>query len=402
MSAIAKGICLIISVPAILVFAGVAAAQGPVPPTPTSPGNPAAPPRAEYPRTAPQPAEPGYLGLVTDEGQSGKGLRVIESVSGSPAEKGGLATGDVITAVNGKAVTSTGDMVGVAGALPPGSQVVFDLDRNGQKQQVTVTLGKRPPPGERRFEQFGHVEEETLPPPSSGATGPDFPKTGGPTPPSSTQPRTTTPGRSLLGQLLPNSNSAGTTPGGPTTAGGPRPLPRIGALLDSIGVNVNRRALLGVRTQPITEEARRRLNLQSTSGALVVARTPGSPAEAAGIPLDAVIVAINGTAVEAPNDLLRLVSQAGPGAQVDVSFIAGGEGRQAKVTLQEAATAGSTPPPRTTTQLPVAPAPLDDRAPPPTARPDSSAADRAEIDALKHRVQELEQRIDQLEKAAKK
>ncbi len=157
-----------------------------------------------------------------------------------------------------------------------------------------------------------------------------------------------------------------------------------------------------MRTQPITEEARRRLNLQSTAGALVVNRTPGSPAEAAGIPLDAVIVAVNGAPVESPTDLLRLVSQAGPGAQIDVSYIAGGEGRQAKVTLQEAAGAGPAPAARTTTQLPVAPTPLDDRAPPPAAQPDSSAADRAEIDALKHRVQDLEQRIDQLEKAAKK
>jgi membrane-associated protease RseP (regulator of RpoE activity) len=201
--------------------------------------------------------------------------------------------------------------------------------------------------------------------------------------------------------LLPNSNAPGTTPSGPTTAGGPRPLPRIGALLDSLGVNVNRRALLGVRTQPITEEARRRLNLQSTTGALVVARTPGSPAEAAGIPLDAVIVAVNGTPVESPTDLLRLVSQAGPGGQIDVSFIAGGEGRQAKVTLQEATAAGATPAPRTA-QLPPAPAPIDDRALPAAEQPASSSADRAEIDALKHRVQDLEQRLDQLEKAAKK
>ncbi len=183
MPTVAKRTCLIIAVSTFLVVAGIAAAQGPTPPTPAAPGNPAAAPRAEYPRTAPQPAEPGYLGVLTDEGQSGTGLRVIESVSGGPAEKGGLATGDVIMSVNGKTVTSTGDMVGVVGTLPPGSQVVFDVDRNGQKQQVTVTLGKRPPPGERRFEQFGHVDEETLPPPSSG-TGPEFPKTGGPTPPS--------------------------------------------------------------------------------------------------------------------------------------------------------------------------------------------------------------------------
>jgi membrane-associated protease RseP (regulator of RpoE activity) len=404
MSTIASRISFMITAAGLLALPGIAMAQGPIPPqTPRGAGAATPAPRAEYPRLPPQPTEPGYLGLVTDEGQSGKGLRVNEPISGGPAAKGGLVAGDVITAINGKAVSSSADMSAVVGTLPPGSQVVFDVDRSGQKQQLTVTLGKRPPPGERRFEQFGHVEDETLPPPSSGATGPEFPRTGGPTPPSTTAPRTTSPGRSLLGPLAPNSGSTTPTPTGPTTAGGPRPLPRLGALLDSLGVTTPRRALLGVRTQPITEDARRRLNLQSTAGALVVSRTAGSPAEAAGIPLDSVIVAVNGAPVETPNDLLRLVSQAGPGAQIDVSYIAGGEGRQAKVTLQEAATAGSTAPPRTTTQLPVAPTPLDDRAPTPRVASDAAnPADRAEIDALKHRVQELEQRIDQLEKAAKK
>jgi membrane-associated protease RseP (regulator of RpoE activity) len=409
MSTIVKRISHIITVPSLLVFAGIAAAQGPTPPaSPTPPGTSTAAPRAEFPRTAPQPVEPGYLGLVTDEPKSGgKGLRVTEAIAGGPAAQGGLISGDMITTIDGKAVTSTADMGAAIGSLAPGSQVLFGVDRNGQYRQLTVTLGKRPPPGERRFEQFGHVEDETLPPPSSGTSGPEFPKTGGPTPPSSTLPRTGSSGRSSVGPVAPYSAPSGAAPSGagptgPTTAGGPRPLPRLGALLDSLGVGAPRRALLGVRTQPVTEETRRRLSLPSTAGALVVARSAGSPAEAAGIPLDAVIVAVNGAPVESPNDLLRLVSQAGPGTQIDVTYLAGGETRQAKVALQETASAAASAPPRNA-PLPTAPAPLDDRATPPaTDHAASSAADRAEIDSLKHRVQELEQRIDQLERAAKK
>jgi membrane-associated protease RseP (regulator of RpoE activity) len=404
MSMNARRISHIITVPSLLVFAGIAAAQGPTPPaSPSPPGTSTAAPRAEFPRTAPQPIEPGYLGLVTDEPKSGaKGLRVTEAIAGGPASQGGLISGDLINTIDGKAVTSTADMGAAIGSLPPGSQVLFGVDRNGQYRQLTVTLGKRPPPGERRFEQFGHVEEETLPPPSSGNTGPEFPKTGGPTPPSSTLPRTGSSERSSVGPAAPYSAPSGTAPSSPTTAGGPRPLPRLGALLDSLGVGAPRRALLGVRTQPVTEETRRRLNLPSTGGALVVARSAGSPAEAAGIPLDAVILAVNGAPIESPNDLLRLVSQAGPGAQIEVTYLAGGETRQAKVALQETASAAANAPPRNA-PLPTAPAPLDDRATAPaTDRADSSAADRAEIDALKHRVQDLEQRIDQLERAAKK
>ena len=55
------------------------------------------------------------------------------------------------------------------------------FERNGEKQRITVTLGKRPPPAERRFEQFGPVDEP-LPPPSSDGPSIDIPKTDNATP----------------------------------------------------------------------------------------------------------------------------------------------------------------------------------------------------------------------------
>jgi hypothetical protein len=116
--------------------------------------------------------------------------------------------------------------------------------------------------------------------------------------------------------------------------------------------------------------------------------------------VDAVIVAVN-----APRRIAERFGAASagwPSAQIDVTYLAGGETRQAKVALQETASAAAGAPPRNA-PLPTAPTPLDDRATPPaTDHAASSAADRAEIDSLKHRVQELEQRIDQLERAAKK
>src|SRR5438132_326005 len=67
-------------------------------------------------------------------------------------------------------------------ALPPGSQVAVEGDCNGQKQQIAVTLGKRPPAAERRFEQFGPVAPvtEALPAPSGADVRP--PPAPGPAP----------------------------------------------------------------------------------------------------------------------------------------------------------------------------------------------------------------------------
>jgi serine protease Do len=148
-----------------------------------------------------------------------------------------------------------------------------------------------------------------------------------------------------------------------------------------------------VRTQTVTEDIRRRLRLPSASGALVASRALGSPAEKAGIPLDSVIVAVNGAPVESPLDLARLISQAGVHAQVEIAYIVDGETRRAKVVLDEARSAATVPP--LGAPLPAAPAPMSDG-------PAPSASDKTEIDVLQHRVQELERRVQELEQAAKK
>jgi S1-C subfamily serine protease len=80
-------------------------------------------------------------------------------VPNSPADKAGIkggsatvsingqqvrAGGDVITAVDGKKVTSMDDVVNDVAAHNPGDQVTLTVDRHGQSQDVTVTLQNRP------------------------------------------------------------------------------------------------------------------------------------------------------------------------------------------------------------------------------------------------------------------
>jgi putative serine protease PepD len=64
--------------------------------------------------------------------------------SGSPAAKAGLKAGDLITAVNGTKVTSTDGFIAAVFGDDPGQTVTLTVQRNGQTNQVKVTLGNRP------------------------------------------------------------------------------------------------------------------------------------------------------------------------------------------------------------------------------------------------------------------
>jgi S1-C subfamily serine protease len=52
--------------------------------------------------------------------------------------------GDVVTAVQGKAIRGESDLAKVLLAYKPGDTVTLDINRGGQRKQVRVTLGERP------------------------------------------------------------------------------------------------------------------------------------------------------------------------------------------------------------------------------------------------------------------
>ncbi len=53
----------------------------------------------------------GYLGVVADDRlDSGKGVRIVQVIPGSPAEQAGLKTDDLVTSVAGKPVRSMDDL----------------------------------------------------------------------------------------------------------------------------------------------------------------------------------------------------------------------------------------------------------------------------------------------------
>ncbi len=72
------------------------------------------------------------------------GLFVAGVVAGGPAEKAGLQTGDVITAVDGKQATSNIRLQEVTLTKNPGETVELGYLRSGKAEKATVTLGAQP------------------------------------------------------------------------------------------------------------------------------------------------------------------------------------------------------------------------------------------------------------------
>jgi len=97
-----------------------------------------------------------YLGVQTQEVNkenfSKFGLRdvrgvAVEKVSeNSPAAAAGIQAGDVIVKFNGEEVTSARKLTRLIGEVDPDHQARVTILRNGNEQEITATLGKRPMP----------------------------------------------------------------------------------------------------------------------------------------------------------------------------------------------------------------------------------------------------------------
>jgi C-terminal processing protease CtpA/Prc len=295
--------------------------------------------------------QPGYLGVVADDRDDrGRGARLVQVFAGGPAAKAGLKVGDLITAINDQPVRELDAMQNLLELRPAGAVVTMIVNRDGADKQIPVTLGDRPPADKRPLAQFGKQPDE-LPPPAAGRTGSSAPE-------------------------------------------------------DSLVLRPSR-PMLGIRTLPITAESQQQLNLPDTNGALVSFVNAGSPAEKAGVQLGAVIVAVNGQAVDGPQALADTIRQSKVGDTVDLTCVIRGQEVHKRVLL----TAAPVGPQTQVRAKPLAgngPGPLDGLAPsPPGFVPQQApglgpalipGADEARIEALEQRIAELEARVEKLEK----
>jgi S1-C subfamily serine protease len=83
------------------------------------------------------------LGTVPDFAFAGPGVRAESIVAGSPAEKAGLAAGDVILKVGDQAVANLQDYSNALRALEPGATVPVVVRRGDNELTIAVTIAAR-------------------------------------------------------------------------------------------------------------------------------------------------------------------------------------------------------------------------------------------------------------------
>lgn len=69
---------------------------------------------------------------------------VVKSVDdNSPAEEAGLQVNDIITAIDGKTVSSSSDLESIISGAETGDLIVVTVYRNGETFDVEVTVGEQ-------------------------------------------------------------------------------------------------------------------------------------------------------------------------------------------------------------------------------------------------------------------
>ena len=71
------------------------------------------------------------------------GASVQQVVEGGPAEKAGLQVNDIITAVNGTEISSSGELVEIVGNCAPGDELTLSVYRQGETLELTLTVGEQ-------------------------------------------------------------------------------------------------------------------------------------------------------------------------------------------------------------------------------------------------------------------
>ena len=79
---------------------------------------------------------------VHKEDATGNAIEAV--VAGGPAEKAGIKTGDILTAIEGQTIDSAHPLEDLLVQYAPGRTVSIELYRGSQYQTVRVTLGTRP------------------------------------------------------------------------------------------------------------------------------------------------------------------------------------------------------------------------------------------------------------------
>jgi putative serine protease PepD len=89
------------------------------------------------------PIKHPYVGVSLNS-QSAGGAPIQQVVPGGPGASSGLKVGDIVTAIDGKTITSTDQFIATIDTFSPGQTVTMTIKRGGQTKSVKVKLGSRP------------------------------------------------------------------------------------------------------------------------------------------------------------------------------------------------------------------------------------------------------------------
>lgn len=225
----------------------------------------------------------GRIGVsVTDvdtaDSKDAVGARIESVEEGSPAEKAGLKTGDIVVEFDGERVRSVRQFTRLVGETPAGRQVAAVVVRSGQRVSVNVT--PRESGAFRFFDDGRRVIEE-------------------------------------YAQLMPAIPARPATPRAPVPPRPPStPFEVRPPVLEWFAGAGNQ---LGVTVSDVSSQLGEYFGTKG--GVLVTSVTDGSVASRAGVKAGDVIVSVNGSAVDDPQDLRTRMRGLDPGEEFTLAIV---------------------------------------------------------------------------------
>jgi S1-C subfamily serine protease len=87
----------------------------------------------------------GWLGIATQSAEAGQpGVLVASVQRGGPADRAGLAPGDLMLKLGEQTLNQPEDVLAATLENEPGARVPVEIARDGQRRTLTIELGRRP------------------------------------------------------------------------------------------------------------------------------------------------------------------------------------------------------------------------------------------------------------------
>lgn len=302
--------------------------------------------------TARDAGERPFLGISFSVEDDGALVRAV--VEGSPAAAAGLQVDDLIHAVDGAAVAPQ-DLAETILALEPGAEISLTLERDGEELTLDVTLGSVPT-AVMQWQAFrdgaflgvslvsdeaGVLVEDVAPKSPAEAAGlqagdllRSIDDAAVSTPLEAARTiRALAPGAEITlgierdGEALSLAATIG-------SRGDAMPAEGLPQLPEGFSFRMDQgQPLLGVAYLDLNRELAAERELSLDEGALILNVLPDSPAEAAGLLVDDVVIAVEGDPVDARRTLRERLLAYDPGETLQLDLLRAGEAHQLEVTL---------------------------------------------------------------------